>query len=135
MNSLVQITGLVLFLGAASVAASHSLEEIHEAFGDPKDDIPADLVEITRALTSTAGTSSVREQVHMEQHRLLLEYVQARTARKCADLTAQLPQLDEEIIRLRDEARREEEGHLREVRDDAQTFITANCRSVEPPKP
>jgi hypothetical protein len=132
MKAFVRMIGVVLSLGMASVAASHSFDEIQKAFEDSKENVPIDLAEITRILNNTAGTSSVREQVHTEQHRLLLEYVQARMKRKCADLTVQIPELDEEIIRLRDEARREEERHLREVRDNAQTFITANCRSVEP---
>jgi hypothetical protein len=121
-----------LALPCTSVLTSaHTLEEIQQAFADGTDGVPQELVDVTRQLDSTAGTKSVREQVHATQHRLLLEYLRARTAQKCADFTAKLPDLDRAIIESREAERREEEQRLRDVRDTAQAFLSVNCKELD----
>jgi hypothetical protein len=121
-----------LALQCASVLSSaHTLEEIQQAFADGSDGVPQELVDVTRRLDSTAGTNSVREQVHADQHRLLVEYLRARTAQRCADFLAKLPELDRAIIESREAERREEEQKLRDVRDTAQAFLSVNCKELD----
>jgi hypothetical protein len=120
----------LLWLCAANLSSAHTLEEIRQAFPDQTEALPDDLLELTRLLDGAAGTNSVREDLHERQHRLLLDHVRTHIDRKCADLVAKLPLLDQDIVRLRDQEKVEEEQKLREIRDGAQTFIALNCKPI-----
>jgi hypothetical protein len=72
--------------------------------------------------------NSVREELHGKKpHRLLLEHVRTHIERKCAYLIANIPNLDQDIVRLRDQGQAREAQQLRDIRDSAQEFIVANC--------
>lgn len=118
----------LLWLGVPSHLPAHTLDEVKQAFPDQMETVPPDLLEITRLLDNSAGMNSVREELHEKQHRLLLDHVESHIERKCADLLDNIPKLDQQIIRLRDQALVKEEQRLREIRDSAQAFIAVNCR-------
>lgn len=126
------LIGCLLWVCAANHGFAHSLEEVKQAFPDKIEAVPDDLLETTLLLGDTAGMQSVREDLHEKQHRLLRDYVRTHIERKCADLVAHIPTLDQDIVRLRDQGQAIEEQRLREIRDSAQEFIAANCRSPEP---
>ena len=115
----------------ASMTFAHSLEEVHQAFEGFPGEIPPDLVEATRAFTSSAGSNSIREQAHESQHQLIQDHLRALTHRKCSEVTATLPDLDEQIVHQRDQGRKGEEDKLRALRDVAQSYLSANCRSPQ----
>lgn len=129
MAGIVHMIMIVAVVGCGTGLA-HDLSEVKDTLAE-SDDIPSEILEATRMLESTAGTSSVRDRVHEKQHQLLLEHVRVRTKRKCQDLITRLPSLDQEIISLREAGRKEEEQTLRDVRETAQQFVTTNCSSVE----
>jgi len=121
------VTICLLWLCVAGHLQAHTLDEVKQAFPDQIEVVPDDLVVVTRVLDTTAGMNSVREELHEKQHRLLLEHVRKHVERKCADLVGNIPRLDQDIIRLRDQGQVEAEQRLREIRDNAQTFIAVNC--------
>jgi hypothetical protein len=117
-----------LWLCVANHLPAHTLDEVRQAFPDKIEVVPGDLVELTRLLATTAGTNSVREELHEKQHRLLLDHVRKHIERKCVELVGNISKLDQDIIRLRDVGQVKEEGRLREIRDSAQAFIAVNCK-------
>lgn len=113
----------------ASVTFAHSLEEVEQAFEGFPGEIPPDLVEATQAFIRSAGSNSIREQAHDSQHQLIQAHLRALTHRKCSEVAASLPRVDEQIVQQRDQGQKGEEEKLRALRDVAQTFLSANCRS------
>jgi hypothetical protein len=120
--------GIVLF---ASVTFAHSLEDVEQAFEGFPGEIPPDLVEATRTFNSSAGANSIREQAHESQHQLIQAHLRALAHRKCSEVAASLPELDEQILRQRDQRQKSEEERLRTLRDLAQTFLSTHCRSPQ----
>jgi hypothetical protein len=115
----------VILLAIHSPASAHTLTDLTELFeGEP---VPDELVDLTHQLDATAGMNSFRAQAHDRQHQLLEDYLQARTARQCAEYWTRLPRLDQEITAKVESGAREEERSLREVRGRVELFLNSHC--------
>jgi hypothetical protein len=117
-------TCVLLFQGGA---AAHSLLEIEQLFEGEA--IPTELVRLTEELEMTAGSNSVRAQVHANQHQTLEQYMHARTERKCTESRTSLSRLDLAIVELQGR-HYEEEYVLRKERDDLASFIAKHCAAT-----
>ena len=125
--SLVVLCATVMLFDSMTLA--HSIEEVEQAFEGFPGEIPPDLVEATQIFTDSAGANSIRQKAHESQHQLIQAHLRALTHRKCSEVAASLAQLDEQIVQQRDQGQKSEEERLRTLRDVAQTFLAANCRS------
>ncbi len=123
---LVMGASMILF---TSMPFAHSLKEVEQAFEGFPGEIPLDLVEATQIFTDSAGANSIRQKAHESQHQLIQAHLRALTHRKCSEVAASLAHLDKQIVQQRDQGQKSEEERLRTLRDVAQTFLAANCRS------
>ena len=129
--------GCLIWICSGMPLLAHTLDEVKQALPDKTESIPHDLLDMTQLLNSTVGTNSVRDSVHAKQHRLLLDHVRAQITRKCGELAASLPSLDQDIVRLRERGEPQEEQTLRDIRDIAEAFLAENCHAADkaPGKP
>ncbi len=119
-------------------ALAHSAEQLKAVFDQTP--IPEELLEATKALGDTAGTTSIREAVHTKQHEILEQHLRALADRKCRQSITNISVIDGEIVDFRDKGITEVEQKLRERRDATAAFVEVECteasvKSSQTPEP
>lgn len=113
-------------------AGAHNVDELKAVFEQTP--IPEELMEATKELNATAGMKSIREEAHEKQHTLLEQYVRAQVDRTCRESLANISEIDQEIVDVRDQGSPEIEQKLRQLRDATAAFVATKCAATSADK-